>query len=201
MMAELQLAKLGSRGIGWKAIVSIGLVVGILGLGVKAIWFDSTAYLVPTGVIPVGARLANETFKTVRMNLGQLRGQYLRADTVPKGFANQTLRANQLVPTSSVVAIPPESVARLVVTNKTQIGSGIRSGAEVSVWSAKRLSNNLFDAPKQLVSRAVVSKVIKGSAVFGGQSQQVEILVDPIKSPALLSAMASDSPIFLVARQ
>jgi len=200
-MAEIQLARLSPRSVGWKGLLALLLAIGLLGLGVKSIWFDSTAYLVPASTIPVGARLSSEHFKIVRVNLGQLRGQYLTAGTLPGGFASQTLLANQLIPAGSTVSNAPESVSRLVVTTKTQVGSGIRAGARVSIWSARRISGNQFDVPAKLAGGAQVSRVLNNSGVFGGQNQQVEVLVDPIQAPALLAAMASDSPIFLVANQ
>ena len=200
-MAEISLGKHRTVSSGWKTWLVVALVAGILGLGVKTIWFDTKGYLVPDGVIPVGANLANEHFKVVRLSLGRISGSYLTSDKHPVGFAMSTMESGQLIAKSKLSPYPPESISRLVVTNKTQLGSAIRSGAEVSVWSAQRLAGNQFDAPKRLVARAVVSKVIKNSAVFGGQNQQVEILVKPIQAPAILAAMASDSPLFLVAQQ
>ena len=200
-MAEISLVKHRSLSSGWKNWLAALLVAGILGLGVKTIWFDTTGYLVPDGVIPVGANLATEHFKVVRLSLGSISGNYLTSSSQPVGYASATMAPGQLIAKTSLSSFPPESISRLVVTNKTQLGSGIRSGATVSVWTSKRLASNQFDAPSRLVSRAVVSKVIKNSAVFGGQNQQVEILVKPIQAPAILAAMASDSPIFLVAEQ
>lgn len=181
--------------------LSVAIAVGIIGLGVKAIWFDSQGYLVPTRSIPVGANLANEKFRLIHINLGQIAGSYLSNANAPKGFAQTTLTAGQLVSKTSISPWAPATVERIVVTNKTQLGSGVHAGARVSIWSAKRLENNQFDVPKRLVAHATVARVIKGSAVFGSQNQQVEVLVNPTQTPALLAAMASESPIFLVAEQ
>lgn len=200
-MAEILLAKNRAISTGWKTWLVAALVAGILGLGVKTIWFDTQGYLVPDGVIPVGANLATEHFKVVRLSLGRISGNYLNSSSHPVGYASSTMEAGQLIAKSKLSPYPPQTISRLVVTNKTQLGSGIRSGATVSVWSAQRLASNQFDAPKLLVGQALVSKVIKNSAVFGGQNQQVEILVKPIQAPAILEAMASDSPIFLVSQQ
>lgn len=200
-MAQFTLGKPGcfdSRMTRW---IALALVAGVLGLGVKAIWFDSRVYLVPARVIPVGANLASEKFRVLHVNLGQVGGAYLSGAGHPRGFAQATLAAGLLIRRSDISAWAPSSVERIVVTNKTQLGSGVHAGAAVSVWSAQRLDNNQFGAPKRLVGRATVSRVIKGSAVFGSQSQQVEILVQPIQTPAVLEAMASESPIFLVAEQ
>jgi hypothetical protein len=71
----------------------------------------------------------------------------------------------------------------------------------VAVWAAERLQNNQFDAPKQIVSSAVVARVLKQQAMFSAASQQVELMISPIQTPIVLSAMATDSAIFLVAQQ
>ena len=200
-MAQLVLGRVGRLNSATLRWIAGLLVVGIMGLGVKAIWFDSQGYLVPARVIPVGANLASEKFRLVHINLGQLGGAYLNGSDQPAGYAQSTLAAGQLVTKSSISSWAPATVERIVVTNKTQLGSGVHPGARVSIWSAKRLENNQFDVPKRLVAAATVSRVIKGSAVFGSQNQQVEVLVNPIQTPALLAAMSSDSPIFLVAEQ
>lgn len=200
-MAQINLGKLSRINSTVSRWLSVAIAVGILGLGVKAIWFDSQGYLVPSRSIPVGANLANEKFRLVHINLGQLAGSYLSNAHAPRGFAQTTLAAGQLVSKTSVSRWAPATIERIVVTNKTQLGSGVHSGARVSIWSAKRLENNQFDVPKRLVAAATVARVIKGSAVFGSQNQQVEVLVNPTQTPALLAAMASESPIFLVAEQ
>lgn len=200
-MAQLNLGKVARLNSTVSRWLSVAIAVGLLGLGVKAIWFDSKGYLVPVHSIPVGANLANEKFRLVHVNLGQIGGAYLSGERRPQGFAQTTLAANQLVSAANVSIWAPATVERIVVTNKTQLGSGVHSGARVSIWSAKRLDNNQFDVPKRLVASATVARVIKSSAVFGGQNQQVEVLVNPTQTPALLEAMASDSPIFLVAEQ
>jgi hypothetical protein len=200
-MAQLTLGRIGRINSTVSRWLSVAIAVGLLGLGVKAIWFDSQGYLVPARSIPVGANLANEKFRLIHANLGQIGGAYLSNAKKPKGFAQSTLPADHFVSLDSVSRWAPATVERIVVTNKTQLGSGVHAGAKVSIWSAKRLENNQFDVLKRLAASATVARVIKGSAVFGSQNQQVEVLVNPTQTPALLEAMSSDSPIFLVAEQ
>jgi hypothetical protein len=195
---------LGARGFmanGWVRWLVLALLVGVLGLGVKAIWFDQNRYLVPVGVVPEGSNLALEKWRSVPANLGVLGTKYLGAAAQPRGFALATLFPGRLVARSAVGSAAPGSLARVVVTNKTQLGSGIHPAATVAIWASQRLAMNQFDTPKRLVARATVSRVIKSSPMFGGQNQQVEVLIDPLQTPAVLSAMASDSAIFLVAQQ
>lgn len=201
MMATINLAGRSTFSNGWVKWLAIAIVAGVLGLGAKAVWFDQQRYLVPVSVVPEGAKLQTVQWRAVPASLGALGGQYVTAAKAPRGFALSTLFPNKLVQVSQLGAFAPDSLARVVVTNKTQLGSGVHAGAAVAIWSAQRLQANQYDAPKRLVAHAQVSRVIKNSAMFGAQSQQVEVLIQPIQTPAVLQAMASDSAIFLVAQQ
>jgi len=192
--------RMGQASVTVKVLAGL-LVLAALGLGIKTVWFDQTRYLVPARFIPVGANLAAEKWRAVSLNLGSLAGTYLTAEARPIGFAQAGMPAGQLVAASQVGRFAPETKSRLVITNKTTLGSGVRSGAVVAIWSTKRLGAGLLDSPKLLVAKATVARVIKAAAVFGAQSQQVEVLVSPVQAPQLLEALASDSPLFLVAGQ
>ncbi|MEN9737083.1 MAG: hypothetical protein RJA26_316 [Actinomycetota bacterium] len=200
-MATLNLGSKGLASNGWIRWVAVAVLVGVIGLGVKAIWFDQQRYLVPVSVIPEGSNLALEKWQSVPASLGVIGSRYLPATVRPRGFALETLFPGRLVQLTQLGSFAPESLSRVVVTNKTQLGSGIHPAASVQIWAAQRLLNNQFDAPKLLVRRATVSRIIKGAAMFGGQSQQAEVLIRPAQTAGVLAAMASDSAVFLVAEQ
>jgi hypothetical protein len=198
-MTTINLPKKGALpggAVGWMAAL---LVLAILGLGVKTIWFDQTRYLVPAQIVPAGANLATQKWRAISLNLGSISGRYLNAGARPRGYARQTLPAGSLVPLSSANAAPVGALSRVVISNKTALGSGIHSGASVSIWCTPKLGAGQFDAPRQLVATATVSKVIKAASVFGSTSQQVEVLVKPEQTSVLLEAISSDSPLFLIA--
>ena len=180
--------------------VAVVLVIAALA-AVKLVWLDQQRYLVPAQTVPAGANLAAASWRPVSANLGQLGVGYLPATVAPKGFALEPLPAGNLVARSSVSQLAPDSLSRLVITTKTQLGQSVRAGARVAIWSAQRLDNNQFDVPKRLVAVASVARVAKASGVFASTNQQVEVLISPLQTPAVLAAMASDSPIFLVAAQ
>jgi len=200
-MPTINLSVANSWSGGWVKWLAVAVVAGVVGLGVKSIWFDQQKYLVPTTVVPQGANLAKLQWRAAPANLGSLGGKYLAAGSRPTGYALTTLFPGHLVERADVGQFAPDSLARVVVINKTQLGSGIHSGADVAIWAAARLSGNQFDAPKKLVVHAKVARLIKASAMFGSQNQQVEVLIAPIETPAVLEAMASDSAVFLVAQQ
>jgi len=178
-----------------------GLLILAALISVKVFWLDQQRYLVPARTIPAGANLSDAQWKSVSANLGSLGVGYLGANAKPAGYALQPLPANNLVARASVASTAPDSLSRLVITTKTQLGTTVHSGSRVAIWSAQRLENNQFDVPKRLVSLASVARVSKASGVFASTNQQVEVLIDPLQTPAVLAAMASDSPIFLVAAQ
>ncbi len=178
-------------------IVALALIVVVA----KYFIFDQQRYLVPSRTVAPGEPLDRVDWDTVSANLGNLAGHYLPALNPPHGYAAQTLASGQLVPKASVARLQPGSFARLVISTKTQLGLGIRTGAKVAIWASEKLQNNQFDAPKRIVANAVVARVLKQQIMFSSGSQQVELMISPIQTPIVLSAMASDSAIFLVAGQ
>lgn len=192
--------KLGSNRFMPKLAAAV-VMAAVLALCIKFMVMDQQHYLVPDRSVAAGESLNQVSWNSVNANLGNLSGQYLLAGKRPAGFASQTLESGQLVPKSSISLLSPGQVARVVVTTKTQLGQGIRTGAKVAIWSAEKLQNNQFDAPRRIVANAVVARVIKPQGMFSAASQQVELMIPPIQTPIVLSAMATDSTIFLVAVQ
>jgi hypothetical protein len=179
------------------AFVALALAV----LGAKFFILDQQHYLVPSRAVAPGEPLNRVSWNTVNANLGNLASHYLPADHKPQGYALQALSPGQLVPLVATARLQPGTFARLVVTTKTQLGQGIRTGAKVAIWASEKLQNNQFDAPKRIVANAVVARVLKQQAMFSSASQQVELMVAPIQTPIVLSAVATDSAIFLVSQQ
>jgi len=192
--------KLGSNKTLTRITVAF-VTLALATLATKYFVFDQQRYLVPTHSVAPGESLDQVAWNAVTANLGTLANNYVSASSKPAGFATQALNPGELVPRSSLSSLKPGAVARVVVTTKTQLGHGVRTGARVAVWAAERLQNNQFDAPKQIVSSAVVARVLKQQAMFSAASQQVELMISPIQTPIVLSAMATDSAIFLVAQQ
>jgi len=200
-VTTVNLSAKGVLGNGWLKPMLALVLAAVIGLAVKFIWFDQGSYLVPVNQVPVGANLAREQWRVVHASLGQLSPEYLSAGTRPSGFATAPLGPGQLVDRANIGRFAPETIARIVVTNKTQLGSGVKPGAVVSVWSSQKLAQGLVDTPKRIIERATIGKVLTGSGVFSTQNQQVEVLVDQAQTAQLLEAVATDSPIFLVAQQ
>ena len=191
--------RLGGSGNLGKYVLA-ALLIAALAIGVKVVFLDQTRYLVPGRTVPQGSSLATVPWNEVSANLGSLSSNYVAAGVAPSGFAAEDLGRGQLVPKTSIGPWTPQQLSRVVITSKTQLSQNVVPGARVAVWAARKMQNT-FDAPKLLVDSAKVAQVVKPANVFAGQSQQVELLVDPIDTPALLDAMASDSAIFLVAKQ
>jgi hypothetical protein len=177
------------------------VALALAALGAKFFILDQQHYLVPSRAVAPGEPLNRVSWNTVNANLGNLARHYLLSDHKPQGYALQALSPGQLVPLVSTARLQPGTFARLVVTTKTQLGQGIRTGAKVAIWTSEKLQNNQFDAPKRIVANAVVARVLKQQAMFSSASQQVELMVAPIQTPIVLSAVATDSAIFLVAQQ
>lgn len=180
---------------------SIGLVLAAALLCLKLFVLTQQPYLVPVHTIAEGESLSGQKWHQTNLNLGALGGKYLGGTKTPSGYAVVSLPAGELVSKAQVTSVTPGDFVRLVVTSKTEIGSSIRAGSIVAIWSTARLSGNQFDVPKRLAGAVSVIRRVKQQGVFASKSQEVEVLINPIQAPAVISAMASDSPIFLLAEQ
>lgn len=179
------------------AFVLVAAVAVIL----KFTVFNRQAYLVPIHTIAIGDSLTGQQWRRVNLNLGSLSKRYFDETHEPSGYAGQALIAGNLVAKASVTEVRPNDFVRLVISSKTELTAAVRPGAVVSIWSSQRLSGNQFDVPKRLAAAVSVTKVLKQQGVFTSKAQQVEILINPLQAPAVMAAMASDSPIFFVSQQ
>ena len=176
------------------------LVVIVAAVCLKIFVFNQQQYLVPVHTIALGESLESQQWRVANLTLGPLGKRYLTARDKPSGYANEPIYAGNLVAKATISAAAPTDFVRLVVTSKTALGNSIHAGSVVAIWSAARLSGNQFDVPKRLAGAVSVTRLVKQQGVFASKAQDVEILINPLQAPAVISAMASDSPIFLVAQ-
>lgn len=195
--------QLSNRSNNQKLVIGASVLGGIavLALLAKFLVFGQQSYLVPTQTLAVGSSLDGQTYKSVRANLGNLSSMYLPANSKPAGFATQALPAGMLVPLTAIAPSSPGTVVRLVITTKTALQTGLHAGSKIQIWSAQKLADNQFDTPKRIVPEATLAKVIKQTGVFAGQNQEIEVLMTPANAPAVMAALASNSPVFVVAEQ
>jgi hypothetical protein len=182
-------------------ISGIGLVVVVVAVCLKFFVFNQQQYLVPVHTLAMGESLDSQTSRVANLSLGSMGVRYLKGTVKPRGFASQPIYAGDLVARSAISGVAPSEFVRLVVTSKTALGASIHAGSIVAIWSAARLSGNEFDAPKRLAAAVSVTRVVKQQGVFASKAQDVEVLINPLQAPAVISAMATDSPIFLVAQE
>jgi hypothetical protein len=182
-------------------ISGIGLVVVVVAVCLKFFVFNQQQYLVPVHTIAMGESLETQKWRVANLSLGSMGVRYLKGTVKPRGFASQPIYAGDLVARSAISGVAPSEFVRLVVTSKTALGASIHAGSIVAIWSAERLSGNEFDAPKRLAGAVSVARVVKQQGVFASKAQDVEVLINPLQAPAVISAMATDSPIFLVAQE
>jgi hypothetical protein len=179
----------------------VGLVVVAAAFCLKFFVFNQQQYLVPVHTIAMGESLDSQEFRVANLSLGPLGSKYLHGRTKPHGYASQPIFAGNLVARAAISATAPADFVRLVVTSKTALGTAIHAGSIVAIWSAARLTGNEYDVPKRLAGAVSVARVVKQQGVFASKPQEVEVLINPLQAPAVISAMATDSPIFLVAQE
>lgn len=181
------------------SVVLISLAV--IGVFLKFTVLNRQAYLVPVHTIAMGDSLEGQQWRSVNLNLGPLASRYFDSARQPTGFALQALASGNLIAKTSVTSVRPNDFVRLVIASKTELTAAVHPGSIVSIWSSERLSGNQFDVPKRLAAAVSVTKLLKQQGVFSSKSQQVEVLINPLQAPAVMAAMATDSPIFFVSQE
>ncbi|MFL6100389.1 MAG: flagella basal body P-ring formation protein FlgA [Actinomycetales bacterium] len=178
-----------------RLLVGILLVLTSVAVGVQVVSrADSTQpmYAASRHLAP-GQRLTTDDLKVVRVRLAGLHGRYLAATSAPRPgvVVLRSVQAGELVPVSAVG--PPAAVTSRPVAVRVLTGAadGLRPGALVDVWIARKdKGSDTFQEPTVVVQSAEVVSVSSDGGVLGGsRDATVRLLLASDLVPAVLSAV------------
>lgn len=146
-----------------------------------------------------GEPVDSGSLEVVEVALGALDERYLSpASLQPGDVATRTIAAGELVPAAAVGGPTAASTTTLVVESAGEVSGSIAKGTVVEVWSAPRIDQSSFDAPRILVPTATVVAVDREDAVVGSAGVRVEIVVQRADVADVLSAIAAGDAVSIV---
>ncbi|MGF3055794.1 SAF domain-containing protein [Microbacterium sp. YY-01] len=182
--------------------VGIALVV----VSIAAVWFvvSSARTTIPmlqaSRTIVAGESLKSQDFRVVDVSLGAVAGQYLSPEQLTGDLvATRTLDKGELVPQAATAKADDGQRTMIVVESAVDISRTITAGSAVEVWHTPPAQrDDPAEAPRILVSEAVVSTVNRESSVMGSSRASIELAIDRSDIPGVLAAISAGSALWVV---
>ena len=167
------------------------VLVGIAGLNRPL-----PSYLIAAGNLGAGTVLTSELIRSESLDLG----------SVAQGYATDADLDGQalLLPVASGELIPRRALGETLANGQTSIrvtpdlkpASQITPGSRVSIWQVVELEDE-FD-PQLLVVSSLVSDIFLGDGLFAGELPEVELILSRGEAALVLTAITSESAIYLL---
>lgn len=202
-MTKNRFAKRASRGK-LKLIILAGFMTAS---AVAVLWFAgqsdrlTSTVMIAAEDLPAGAQINEKQVKSVQVNLGQSRSQYLAPEDLPMGaYVLVPVGAGQFIAKSNVAGTAIDSRVPVVVTPSMSLPKGLSVGDSVDVWVAEQNLDRTFGDPYAMILSAEVAAIIESTGMVSNGVPQVELNVPTDSVAPVLSAIASESAISLILR-
>lgn len=178
-------------------IILIGTSILVLVLvGIAGLNRPLPSYLIASGNLGAGTVLTKELVRLESLDLG----------SVAEGYATDADLDGRalLLPVASGELIPRRALGEALANGQTAIritpdlkpASRITPGSRVSVWQVVELESDF--EPQLLVTASLVSDILFGDGLFAGELPEVELVLSRGEAALVLTAIASDSAIYLL---
>ncbi len=167
------------------------VLVGIAGLNRPL-----PSYLIAAGNLGAGTVLTSELVRSESLDLG----------SIAQGYATNSDLDGQslLLPVASGELIPRRALGQALANGKTSIrvipdlkpASQITPGSRVSIWQVVELDDDF--EPQLLVASSLVSDIFLGDGLFAGELPEVELILSRGEAALVLTAITSESAIYLL---
>ena len=182
----------------------IGIV--LVALSIVGVWLivssagHTTPVLQANRTIVAGEALISGDFQVVEVNLGAIDDAYLAPqDLEPGQVAARTLTEGELVPSAAAADAASSRTTTIVVESSTGIPEDVAPGTVVELWHAPPLDDDRsYDAPRILLTDAVVAAIVKTDGMLAGSNAGVEVVIDRSDVADVLAAITGGSVLSLV---
>lgn len=167
------------------------VLVGIAGLNRPL-----PSYLIAAGNLGAGTVLTSELVRSESLDLG----------SIAQGYATDSDLDGQalLLPVASGELIPRRALGETLANGQTSIrvipdlkpASQITPGSRVSIWQVVELEDDF--EPQLLVASSLVSDIFLGDGLFAGELPEVELILSRGEAALVLTAITSESAIYLL---
>ncbi len=171
-------------------LAAVGLALLLMGL-LKPL----PTYLVATGDLIPGQPLSPGQFMEVELELGSLAPSYA-ANFQPGQMLSEFVAAGELVPLRLLEPIRTGNQTLLRITPAAQPAASVRPGSSVAIWLVAEIEEQ--SQPTLLVPAALVVEVIEPDGLFASDVSLYELQLSKDQATAVITALATDLPLFLV---
>lgn len=183
----------------------IGLTLVVLSIG--GVWAvlssagATTPVLQANRTIVRGEALVAGDFQIIEVGLGAITDRYLAPqDLRPGQVASRTVAEGELMSGTAVEEADANRTTTIVVESSTGVPADITAGSVVELWHAPSLDDGgaVRDAPRILVSEAIVASVSRTDGMLATDDTTVEIVIDRSEVAEVLAAITGGSVLSVV---
>ena len=180
----------------WAWISAVG-AVGLVIAGLVSLNRPLPEYLVAESTIRPGERVGLEMFEVQRLDLGNLRGNYLTPHSAPERFfVTELILAGELIPTRSLSHVGSHNLTTLVLNPSLPVSQDIKAGSWVQIWRSVPSPDGFVS--ELLVARSQVLSIAEDDSLISEKESLAEVLVTPEQASILLQTIASDLEVYLL---
>ena len=170
----------------------VASIVGVVSLVATA--DDSIEVYAAASPLTPGDRVMSSDLVVRSVRLNESGEYYIARGELPaEGFiATRPIGAGELIPASSLGSHDGLSLTSVVVSPQGGLAQAVASGASVDVWASAETETGGYDAPRVIISGAVVVRLVEDdSLVSSARGSAIELLVPRSRVARLLEAMAN----------
>lgn len=177
--------------------LALPVLVGVAGIALilYGLMRPLPSYLVAARDLVPGETISADSVTSVNLDLGPLAQLYLN-ELTPGVATSDFVAAGELIPKRLLgdSLLPSQTLMRIIP--QTQPASTVQPGTLVSIWQVIELEESIEAQP--LVEVAEVVKIIEPDGLFASENPQLEILLSKSQAAAVIRAIASEVPIFVM---
>jgi hypothetical protein len=173
-------------------VLVVASIVGVVTIVATA--DDSIEVYAAASPLTPGDRVMSSDLVVRSVRLNESGEYYIARGELPtEGFiATRPIGAGELIPASSLGSHDGLSLTAVVVSPQGGLAESVSSGASVDVWASAETEEGGYDAPRVIISGAVVVRLIDDdSLVSSARGNAIELLVPRSRVARLLEAMAN----------
>lgn len=167
------------------------VLVGIAGLNRPL-----PSYLIASGNLGAGTVLTKELVRLESLDLGSVADGYATDADLDGRALLLPVASGELIPRRALGEALANGQTAIRITPDLKPASHITPGSRVSVWQVVELGS-VFE-PQLLVTASLVSDILFGDGLFAGELPEVELVLSRGEAALVLTAITSDSAIYLL---
>jgi hypothetical protein len=193
-MSKIRTLKSASRNRNRNILISMAVIVA----SVAAVWFaieqndQRQEYLVAKSGLSAGAQLTADSVTTVKANLAESRGNYLRQlPSDSPAFLIASVRKGELIPLAQLAQSAADTRVPVQITPTMGLAKQVKIGSAVDLWASRAESAQVWSQPRILSLGAEVADIVEPSGMFADTKPALDLMVHPDDLAAVIYAVAN----------